>query len=126
MDVSGLGDVYSKYGDIYGDKNDTGSKIKDILENTDYAASTDEEIMDACKQFESYFTEQVFKALQKMVPESEENSNEYMKYFGDTLIQEYASAATNQGDGLGIAQMLYEQMKRNYGINTIPSKSQDE
>ena len=39
-----------------------------------------------------------------------------MKMFGDTLTQEYEKSATEQGDGLGLAQMLYEQMKRNYGL----------
>lgn len=125
MDINGLGDVFNKYGDMYSDKSDTGSKIKNTLENTDYSKSTDEELLNACKQFESYFTEQVFKALQKMVPESEESKNEYMQQFGDKLIEEYASSATNQGDGLGIAQMLFEQMKRNYGINTIPSETEE-
>ena len=57
--------------------------------------------------------------MQKMVPENEESSSsDYMEYFGDTLVQEYAKSATNQGDGFGIANMLYEQMKRNYGLDT--------
>ena len=64
------------------------------------------------------FTEQVFKTMEKMVPESEDSSSStsYVSMFKDTLIQEYASLSSesNGGDGLGIAQMLYEQMKRNY------------
>ena len=34
----------------------------------------------------------------------------------DKLYQEYAEDATERGDGIGIAAMLYEQMKRNYNI----------
>ena len=58
-----------------------------------------------------------------MVPENEDEESSsissYMDYFGDTLTQEYAKSATesNNGKGLGIAQMLYEQMKRNYGLD---------
>jgi Rod binding domain-containing protein len=39
-----------------------------------------------------------------------------MDYFGDMQIQEYSKMAANQGDGIGLANQLYEQMKRNYGL----------
>lgn len=113
-----LSDVFNDYSDIY-NKNSSAGNIKNKLESTDYSKSTDDELMDACKEFEAYFVEQAFKAMQKMVPENEEgSSSDYMEYFGDTLVQEYAKSATNQGDGFGIANMLYEQMKRNYGLDT--------
>ncbi|MBQ5917021.1 MAG: rod-binding protein, partial [Lachnospiraceae bacterium] len=90
--------------------------------------STDDELMKVCKEFEAYFTEQVFKSLERMVPESDEESSStssYMDYFGDMLTQEYAKSSTesNNGKGLGIAQMLYEQMKRNYGLDTASTSS---
>ena len=39
-------------------------------------------------------------------------------YFGDEMMSSYAKliTETNNGQGLGIAQQLYEQMKRNYSI----------
>ena len=45
-------------------------------------------------------------------------ASKYMDYFGDTLYQELAEDVTesNNGEGIGIAKTLYEQMKRNYGI----------
>ena len=123
MSIDGM---YSQYAaDIFGTsagKTSATDKLQNTLENKDYSKSNDEELMNVCKEFESYFVEQVFKALEKMVPENEEESSSsmssYMDYFGDMLTQEYASAATesNNGQGLGIAQMLYEQMKRNYGL----------
>jgi len=102
-------------------KASTADKLQGTLEGADYSKSSEDELMEVCKEFESYFVEQVFKALEKMVPENEESSSSmssYMDYFGDMLTQEYAAAATesDNGRGLGIAQMLYEQMKRNYGI----------
>ena len=77
--------------------------------------------MEACKKFESYFVEQMFNAMQKMVPESEfESSTSKMMtdYYKEQLVNKYADASTesNGGKGIGIAQMLYEQMKRNYEI----------
>ena len=84
----------------------------------DYSKATDDELMDVCKEFEAYFTEQVFKAMDKMVPRTEESSsaNSQLKdYYKEQLIQQYAEKSAD-GEGLGIAKMMYEQMKRNYDI----------
>lgn len=85
--------------------NKLDSKLKSDLDK-----STDEELMDVCKSFESYFVEQVFKEMKKTVPATEEE-NEYISSFGDMLYEEYAENITDSGD-LGIAQMLFESMKR--------------
>ena len=94
------------------------SNLTNQIKKSTSSEATDEEMLAACKEFEAYFTEQVFKAMQKMVPESEDGSSStsYVSMFKDTLTQEYASLASESdgGKGLGIAQMLYEQMKRNY------------
>lgn len=92
----------------------TQTKAKSLqssLENLDH--SSDEELMDVCKSFEAYFLEQVFKSMEKTIMKDEESSTDsgYSSYFKDMLTQEYASNATETG-GYGIAQMLYESMKR--------------
>lgn len=113
--ISGI----SSYYDTYTKNNASADRMQDKL-STDYTSATDEEMLEVCREFEAYFTEQVFKAMQKMVPESEDSSQtSYMSMFKDTLIQEYASLSSeaNGGEGLGIAQMLYEQMKRNYSVD---------
>ena len=129
MSLDGL---YSQYSDMYtsnaAKESAKADKLKDTLATTDYSKSTEDELMAVCKEFESYFTEQVFKSLERMVPESDEESSStssYMDYFGDMLTQEYAKSSTesNNGKGLGIAQMLYEQMKRNYGLDTASTSS---
>lgn len=98
--------LYSLYG-----TNSTTSKT-DKLQSTldsDINSKSDEELLEACKSFESYFVEQVFKEMKKTVKSSDEN--EYTEYFGDMLYQEYAASMSEKGD-LGIAQMLFESMKR--------------
>lgn len=129
MSLDGL---YSQYSEMYTSNAAKDSakadKLKDTLATTDYSKSTEDELMEVCKEFEAYFTEQVFKSLERMVPESDEESSStssYMDYFGDMLTQEYAKSSTesNNGKGLGIAQMLYEQMKRNYGLDTASTSS---
>lgn len=74
--------------------------------------ASDEELMEACKDFEAYLLEQVFKGMEKTVLKDEEDENEYMAQFGDTLYEEYAKSAA-ESSNLGIAQMLYDSMKRN-------------
>lgn len=82
--------------------------------------ATSAELMEACKEFEAYFIEQIYKGMEKtiMKAEDEESSTagQYKDFFGDMQIQEYAKIATEQGDGIGLAKQLYEQMKRNYGL----------
>lgn len=115
MDISGLTSTYT---DLY---QTQGSQSTNKLEGelkSDYSKATDDELMDACKQFEAYFVEQMFKEMMKTVPESETTSSytsNLMDYYKDNMIQEIASDSTEQ-EGLGLAQMLYEQMKRNYGL----------
>lgn len=83
--------------------------LESVLKNS--SGATDEELMDACKSFEAYLLEQVFKGMEKTVMKSEEE-NDYLAQFGDTLYEAVAKEAT-ESQGLGIAQMLYESMKRN-------------
>ena len=71
------------------------------------------------KELVAYFSASgITRNVAKMVPESDDGSSStsYVSMFKDTLTQEYASLASESdgGKGLGIAQMLYEQMKRNY------------
>ena len=99
--------IYSQFAEYNNTKADS---IKNTLNN---AESTDEELMDACKSFESYMLEQVFKGMKSTVPKSEEEeSNDYMTQFGDMLYEEYAQSASEK-ESIGLAQMLYESMKRN-------------
>ncbi len=77
------------------------------------SSSSDEKLMDACKNFETYLLEQVFKNMEKTVPKSEEEeNNDYMNQFGDMLYEQYAEEAT-KNQNIGLAQMLYDSMKRN-------------
>lgn len=112
-DISGLSNYYANAAYSKAD-----SDLADKINSTDYSKATEEELMEACKSFESYFIEQAFKGMEKMIPESDDDSTgtSYYDMFKDTLYQEYADKATERGDGIGIAKMLYEQMKRNYNL----------
>ena len=119
----GIGEAYglaSSQTDTYASVK--ANELKATLANVENA--TDEELMQVCKDFESYLVEQVFKSMEKTVQRSEEEENEYMQYFGDNLYQEYASNISDKGD-LGIAQTLYESMKRNYGIGSSDTPTKE-
>ncbi|MDD6327603.1 MAG: rod-binding protein [Lachnospiraceae bacterium] len=77
--------------------------------------TTDDEMMEACKEFEAYMLEQIYKGMEKTIIRADEEENDYEQYFGDLRTQELAKQATEQG-GIGLAKELYEAMKRNYGI----------
>lgn len=92
--------------------NGTG-KTDSITSTLSNQTATDEELMEACKSFESYLLEQVFKGMEKTVmKDDEEKENDYLTQFGDMLYEKYAEETTEY-QSLGIAQMLYESMKRN-------------
>lgn len=86
-------------------------KLSSSLDTLETNKATDEELMDACKEFETYLVEQVIKNTRKAMLEDEDSQGDYMKMFGDTLNQSYAEMITESAN-LGIAQMLYESMKR--------------
>ena len=120
MDMSGLTLGYHDYLDMA--QSASATKTENAA-NAISKESTDEELMNACKQFESYLLEQVFKEMQKTVSFDDDDSgssslgfstggdNSLTEYFKEQAIASIASTSTEQS-GLGIAQMLYEAMKR--------------
>lgn len=98
-----------------------GNASANSLEKTldkDLSNASDEELMEVCKDFQSYFIEQVLKQVEKTVKiDSEENSyaSQMVDYFKDYAIQEISDQITEQ-EGGSFAQIMYEQLKRNYNI----------
>lgn len=121
MDFSNIASMYSdKYTTA---ANQTANQLQDKLTGADYSKASEAELMDACKQFEAYFVEQMYKGMMKTIPENEEGTSHYtstvMDLYKDRMVQSMAEETTNQNGGLGLAQMLFEQMKRNYGFDAV-------
>lgn len=116
MDIGGISSLYTDY---LQNQSTAETKLKETIDGTDYAQASDDELLSACKQFEAYFLEQVFKEMQKTVDVFKEDSsdpnNNLVDFFKDDAIQKLASTSTEL-QGLGLAQTLYEQMKRNYNL----------
>ena len=114
MDINGLNTDYTNYLS----QSSAASAKMDQIRNTDYANATDEELMDACKQFEEYFVEMTLKEVFKTVDlfgmgestsSAMSTSKDLMK---DSIVQGFAEKLTEESN-LGLAQQLYESMKRN-------------
>lgn len=100
----------------------TTGKLTDSVKRAENTNS-DEELMKACKSFESYMVEQVMSRMEEVFHVDgveTENDNEYMSMFKDTFIKDRAELLTENTD-LGIAKMLYESMKRNT-VNAVPDE----
>jgi Rod binding domain-containing protein len=121
MDMSGIGSVYSDYLTSQATSSKTSS-LQSKLENAS-SSDSDDELLEACKEFESYFIEQVYSSMletTKLFSDDDEDSyaSKMVDYYKDFAIQELSDQTTESGS-LGLANILYEQMKRNYGIDTV-------
>lgn len=93
------------------------SSLENTL-NSDFSNATDEELMSVCKDFEAYFIEQVLKQVEKSIKITDDEdsyASQMVDYFKDTAVQTIADQITEQ-EGGSFAQMMYEQMKRNYNL----------
>ena len=117
-------------------QNAVGEKLKTTLQNaaenakaskTGEGEEINQELMGACKQFEAYFLEQVFKEMQKSVDAlktDESGSNKQLvDFFKDQTLQDFTKTST-ETQGLGLAQMLYENMKHTAGMSAADMKAQ--
>lgn len=81
----------------------------------DLSNASEQELMDVCKSFESYLVEQVLKQAKETLAPSEEDENEYISMFSDNLYEAYAEQITENGE-IGLAQQLFEAMKKDYNL----------
>ncbi|NLW39962.1 MAG: flagellar biosynthesis protein FlgJ [Tissierellia bacterium] len=78
------------------------------------ADKEDEALKKVCKEFESIFLAMMFKEMKKTVPEGgliEKSTGQ--KIFEEMYIDEISKEITKE-NGLGIAEMLYQQFKNGY------------
>lgn len=115
-------DITSLYNDLYSKEagNAKNKQLASSVKNKDFSNASDEELMGVCKQFESYFVEQVLKQSMSTFTQGDLTDSGAMatltSYYKDNLMTEYANKITDRED-LGLAKMLYEQMKRNISPN---------
>ena len=93
-------------------------KIKNSLDKVSQN-STEDELMEVCRDFTSYFVEEVIKEVKENMTFEDEDTDSSLStltdYHMDSAIEIIADQVIDQA-GISFTQQLYEQMKRNYGI----------
>ena len=123
MDVSGITSMLSQTGATNATNNANTAKT-DSLKNSVHGLSsnsTDEELMEVLKDFESYFIEQMIKQMKETFTDEDEESSmasQYTDTFMDYAIEDIADMLLEEVGG-NMTQQLFEQMKRNYNIPTV-------
>lgn len=110
MAVSSIGDTY-----FMNYSPEAASAVADRVTKNIEGAETDEEMLDACKQFEAYMIQQMFKTMQesaKIFSDDDDDGNDYVTMFQDNYLASIAEQMVNSGQGLGIAEQLYESTMR--------------
>lgn len=106
----------------------SGVASANSLTNKINEAQTDEEMMSACEEFETYLLQKMFQSMEETAKvfsdDEDEEGSEYVDMFSDNMYQALAENMMASGAGLGIAQTLYDSMARNAGISEISSSEE--
>ena len=98
--------------------NYNADKVQNSLNSVSTSTSEDE-LLQVCKDFQSYFIEEVIKEIKNDMTEEDEEADSSVAtltdYHMDSAIELISDQVLDQS-GASFTQQLYEQMKRNYGI----------
>ncbi len=123
MDVSGITSMLNQTGVTNATTSANTAKTDSLTNSVNGLSSnsTDEELMEVLKDFESYFIEQMIKQMKETFTDDEEESSvasQYTDTFMDYAIEDIADMLLEEVGG-NMTQQLFEQMKRNYNIPTV-------
>lgn len=126
MDVTGITSMLNQTASTNAATSSNTAKA-DSLKNSVAGLSsnsTEEELMEVLKDFESYFIEQMIKEMKETFTEDDESSvaSQYTDTFMDYAIEDVADMLLEEVGG-SMTQQLFEQMKRNYNIPTVEEKT---
>ncbi|WP_069651058.1 rod-binding protein [Caloranaerobacter ferrireducens] len=78
-----------------------------------YTKHDNKELMKVCKEFESLFTHMLLKQMRSTIPDGGlVEKTAARELFEDMYDQEIAKSVSEKGQGIGLAKILYEQLKR--------------
>ena len=128
MDVNGITSMLNQSGMTNATTGANTAKANSIKNSANGLSSnsTDEELMEVLKDFESYFIEQMIKQMKETLTDDEDESSmasQYTDTFMDYAIEDIADMLLDEVGG-SMTQQLFEQMKRNYNIPTVEEVSE--
>lgn len=123
MDVSGITSMLNQTGMTNATTGANAAKTDSLKSSVNGLSSnsTDEELMEVLKDFESYFVEQIIKKMKETFTDEDEESSmasQYTDTFMDYAIEDIADVLLDEVGG-SMTQQLFEQMKRNYNIPVV-------
>jgi Rod binding domain-containing protein len=87
----------------------TPQPMKEATEVTPSKRQNEAKLNDACQQFESLFLSQILKEMKKSIPKAEGEGKDKEMY-DEMMYEEIAKSMASSG-GIGMANILYQQMK---------------
>ena len=123
MDISGVTAMLGQNTAANATNNANASKTDSLKNSINGLSSnsTEEELKEVLKDFESYFIEQMIKQMKETFTSDDEESSvasQYTDTFMDYAIEDIADILLDEIGG-NMTQQLFEQMKRNYNIPTV-------
>ncbi len=119
--ITGTAGIQTQYGVANADR--LVSSVADRL-NEASASKNDEQLMQACKDFESYFLQTMFRQMRGTSEAFGGENSLFAKSSGEKMFQdmldEEVSKKASDTSGIGLASFLYRQMKREDAAKSDP------
>lgn len=114
MGIDSLTSLSNPYMTGINNFNKNVAESKNLQKKVENKNVEDKELMEACKTFEGYFLQMMYKSMRNTVDTSGSfiQQSNAEKIFQDMLDEENSKKAAESGNGIGLAQMLYRQLSR--------------
>jgi flagellar protein FlgJ len=109
MDISSINSDLVNYMSTSASSEAEENNFQSVLEEA-VNSQDDEQLRDACQQYEEYFLNELFDVMRETIPESNLlESSSGSETYDDMLYEAYAKEIAT-GRGTGIADILYKQL----------------
>lgn len=101
-------------------KEQKNNHFKNILEKA-FDQQDKAELKEACKQFESVFLSMTYKQMKATIPKSQFMQTSFARETFESMLDDEFSKRASEGQGIGLADMLYRQLSRQMDNTYKPS-----
>ncbi len=117
----------SQIAETYNNINKNKKEVENLKNSIETAQENfdSEKLMEACKSFESYFMQMMYKSMRQTINYSDgfiPQSNA-QKIFQDMLDEQHCKTAAEGNNGVGLAKALYKQLSRRYTNSNVNSET---
>ncbi len=91
------------------------NQFKEMLEKAQQSENS-EDLKSACKQFESIFTNILLKNMRRTVGDGGLTEKSQAREMFEEMLDEKIAEEVSKGQGIGLAQTIYEQLSKNISV----------